>query len=281
MKRQIIKTMNILDKIAERTKLRINEAKKTHPLTSIRKQAEAMAAKNDASADRLFPFEKALASDDISFICEVKKASPSRGIIADYFPYLEIAKAYEAAGASAISCLTEPYYFMGRDVYLKEIAESTSIPILRKDFTVDEYMIYQAKVLGASAILLICAILDDKQLESYHRLADELRLSCLVEAHTAEEVNRALHIGARIIGVNNRNLKNFHVNVNQSSSLREMVPKNILFVSESGIKTPADITALRKNGTNAVLIGETLMRAKDKKAMLDYLKGIRPDYDED
>lgn len=277
--------MNILDEIAERTKLRITGIKKIHPFTIVRKQAEEIAsreraAKTGAFADDLFPFEKALAADDISFICEVKKASPSKGIIAEHFPYVEIAKEYESAGASAVSCLTEPHYFMGQDIYLKEITESVSIPVLRKDFTVDEYMIYQAKALGASAILLICSILDDKQLESYHRLADELGLSCLVEAHTAEEVSRALHAGARIIGVNNRNLKNFHVNVNRSSTLRQMVPKNILFVSESGIRTPADIAALRKNGTNAVLIGETLMRAKNKKAMLDYLKGTRPDYDE-
>lgn len=277
--------MNILDEIAERTKLRITEVKKVYPFTIVRKQAEAIAsneraAKTGTFTDDLLPFEKALTANDISFICEVKKASPSKGIIAEHFPYLEIAKAYEAAGASAISCLTEPYYFMGQDVYLKEITESVSIPVLRKDFTVDEYMIYQAKVLGASAILLICSILDDEQLKSYHELAEGLGLSCLVETHTAEEVNRALHAGARIIGVNNRNLKNFHVNVNRSSTLREMVPKNILFVSESGIKTPADIAALRENGTNAVLIGETLMRAKNKKAMLDYLKGNRPDYDE-
>lgn len=277
--------MNILDEIAERTKLRITEVKKVYPFTIVRKQAEAIAsnertAKTGTFTDDLLPFEKALTANDISFICEVKKASPSKGIIAEHFPYLEIAKAYEAAGASAISCLTEPYYFMGQDVYLKEITESVSIPVLRKDFTVDEYMIYQAKVLGASAILLICSILDDEQLKSYHELAEGLGLSCLVETHTAEEVNRALHAGARIIGVNNRNLKNFHVNVNRSSTLREMVPKNILFVSESGIKTPADIAALRENGTNAVLIGETLMRAKNKKAMLDYLKGTRPDYDE-
>ncbi|MDO5540942.1 MAG: indole-3-glycerol phosphate synthase TrpC [Eubacteriales bacterium] len=261
--------MNILDEIAEKTKLRIEEEKKNISLSLLQRQAEEMPHSEE------FLFKKALAGEDISFICEVKKASPSKGIIAEEFPYLQIAKEYEAAGASAISCLTEPYWFLGKDEYLKQIGEKVSIPVLRKDFTVDEYMIYQAKVLGASAVLLICAILDDSQLKAYGQLARELGMSALVESHTEDEIERALKADAEILGVNNRNLKNFQVDVKQSRRLRSLVPKEVLFVSESGIKTPEDIKVLRENGTDAVLIGETLMRAADKKEMLDKLKGER------
>lgn len=260
--------MNILDEIAQKTRVRTQEEKKRVSLESVRREAEEKAKKPTG-----FPFEKALAADGMSFICEVKKASPSKGIIAREFPYLEIAKEYEKAGASAISCLTEPYYFLGRDAYLKEITDAVSIPVLRKDFTVDEYMIYQAKNLGASAVLLICAILDDKELAAYHQLAAELGLSALVEAHTEKEIEEAVKAGAKILGVNNRNLKTFEVDIRQSRKLRDMVPKEILFVSESGIKTPDEVAALKENGTNAVLIGETLMRAADKKAMLRALRG--------
>ena len=237
------------------------------PLPQLRAQAEAM----DASTG--FPFAQALAAPGMSFICEVKKASPSKGLIAPNFPYLDIAKAYQAAGAAAISCLTEPYWFQGSDQYLKEIAQAVTIPVLRKDFTVDEYMIYGAKVLGASAVLLICAILDDGQLKDYHALAHSLGLSALVEAHDKTELNRALSAGAGIIGVNNRDLRTFTVDVSNSLRLRKLAPPEVLFVSESGIKTPEDIQKLYDNGTNAVLIGETLMRAPDKKAMLAQLRG--------
>lgn len=203
----------------------------------------------------------------MSFICEVKKASPSKGIIAEDFPYMQIAGEYEKAGAAAISCLTEPYYFKGSDDYLKEIAEHVQIPVLRKDFTVDEYMIYEAKVLGASAVLLICAILTDEELARFQKIADSLGLSALVEAHTEEEVRRAIASGARIIGVNNRDLKTFKVDINTSTRLRKLVPDDIVYVSESGIRNAEDIAALYKNNTDAVLIGETLMRAPDKKKL--------------
>lgn len=285
--------MNILDEIAAKTKERIADEKRLISPEAMRRKAEDAMRKErpsyeaedavrkerpsyeaEEAARRKRPlFETALAGEGISFICEVKKASPSKGIIAEEFPYLQIAKEYEAAGAAAISCLTEPYWFLGKNVYLQEITSQVKIPVLRKDFTVDEYMIYQAKALGASAILLICAILDDGQLKAYGQLAEELGMSALVEAHTEEEVSRALAADARILGINNRNLKNFHVDITQSRRLREMVPEDVLFVSESGIKTPQDIAALRQNGTDAVLIGETLMRAKDKKAMLDALRG--------
>jgi len=221
-----------------------------------------------------FRFEKALSAPELSFICEVKKASPSKGIIAEEFDYLKIAQDYERAGATAISCLTEPKWFLGKDEYLKEIASAVSIPVLRKDFTVCEYQIYEAKLLGASAVLLICALLDTDTIKKYISVCDSLGLSALVEAHDEAEIKSALSSGARIIGVNNRNLKDFTVDVNNSTRYRSIIPDNVLFVSESGIKTHEDIQVLIDNGTNAVLIGETLMRAADKKAALDELKGI-------
>lgn len=257
----------ILEEIAARTVQRVAEEKAAVPLSEMKKRAEAL------DANTGFPFRKALSGDEISFICEVKRASPSKGLIAPDFPYLDIARDYERAGASAISCLTEPFWFKGRDEYLAEISNAVKIPVLRKDFTVDEYMIYQAKTLGASAVLLICAILSKEQLSEYLGIAHSLGLSALVEAHDEDEVRTALSVGAGIIGVNNRDLRTFTVDINNSARLRKLVPPEILFVSESGIKTAADIEALRSNGTNAVLIGETLMRSPDKKAALDELRG--------
>lgn len=262
--------MMILDEIAAKTRERIEEQKRKVPLEILRKQAEALPVNTD------FPFRKSLSEGKgIHFICEVKKASPSKGLIAEDFPYLKIAKAYEEAGASAISCLTEPYFFQGADRYLEEIAGAVRIPVLRKDFTVDEYMIYEAKALGASAVLLICAILEEAQLKAYLELAHSLGLSALVEAHDEREVEMALRSGAGIIGVNNRDLKTFQVDIGNSIRLRKLIPPEIVFVSESGMKTPEDIAALRENGTNAVLIGETLMRSRDKRAMLNTLRGER------
>lgn len=220
-----------------------------------------------------YPFEQALSQPGLSFICEVKRASPSKGLIAPHFPYKEIAKEYEAAGVSAISCLTERDYFQGSIDYLKDIASQVSIPVLRKDFIIDEYQIYEARANGAAAVLLICAILDDDTLRRFFALADSLGLSVLVEAHDEQEVRRAIAAGARIIGVNNRNLKDFTVSLSTSCHLRPMVPHSILFVAESGIKTAAHTKTLREHGVDAVLIGETLMRAADKKAMLQELAG--------
>mgnify|MGYP005976335569 FL=1 len=257
----------ILEEIAARTVQRVAEEKAAVPLSEMKKRAEAL------DANTGFPFRKALSGDEISFICEVKRASPSKGLIAPDFPYLDIARDYERAGASAISCLTEPFWFKGRDEYLAEISNAVTIPVLRKDFTVDEYMIYQAKTLGASAVLLICSILSKEQLSEYLGIAHSLGLSALVEAHDEDEVRTALSAGAGIIGVNNRDLRTFTVDINNSARLRKLVPPEVLFVSESGIKTAADIEALRSNGTNAVLIGETLMRSPDKKAALDELRG--------
>lgn len=256
----------ILDEIAEKTRERIAALKRKKPLEEVRQEALAM----DAGTG--FPFEKALRQKGLSFICEVKKASPSKGLIAADFPYLAIAKEYEQAGAAAISCLTEPFYFQGNDRYLKEIAQAVSIPVLRKDFTVDSYMIYEAKILGASAVLFICAILSDDELSEYFAIAHSLGLSALIEAHTGEEVERAKKCGGHIIGVNNRDLKTFTVDITTSIRLRETVPEGYIYVSESGILTGADTKALYKNGTDAVLIGETLMRSPDKKATLDALR---------
>ena len=258
--------MSILDELADYARVRTEEAKKKISSEEMRRRAELL-PKGD------FPFEQALKKEGISFICECKKASPSKGLIAPDFPYLEIAKAYETAGADAISVLTEPKWFLGSDQYLREIAAEVSIPCLRKDFTVDPYMIYEAKVLGASAVLLICSILSEEQLKEYRESADTLGLSALVEAHDEEEIRMALRSGARIIGVNNRNLKDFSVDTENSRRLREMVPSDVLFVSESGVRTPEDVAKLREIGVDAVLIGETLMRAEDKKAKLAELRG--------
>ena len=274
--------MNILETITERTRERIREQEKVIPPAEMRRMAEAVLREEQAGAaanssgDRLekdyMPvFERALRQPGMSFICEVKKASPSKGIIAEEFPYMEIAKDYEAAGASAISCLTEPYWFLGSDVYLEEIAETVSVPVLRKDFTCSEYMIWQAKALGASAVLLICSVLDDVELREYHRLTEELHMSALVEAHDAGEIEQAKQAGARIIGVNNRNLKDFSVDISHSARLRRLAGEDTVFVSESGIRGPEDMKALYENGTDAVLIGEMLMRSPDRQAALKTL----------
>lgn len=259
----------ILEEIAQKTRERVEENKKQISPQQIQK--EAFAKDNTQK----FPFEEALRRPGIQFICEVKKASPSKGIIAEKFPYLEIAREYEAAGAAAISVLTEPFYFLGSDTYLRQIAQEVHIPILRKDFTVDEYMIYEAKVLGADAILLICSILEEEQIRDYQAIAHSLGLSVLTEAHDEEEVEMAIRCQSRIIGVNNRNLKDFSVNINNSTELRKKISKDIIFVSESGMKTREDILALEKNGTDAVLIGEALMKQKDKKRALNELRGLR------
>ncbi len=258
---------DILNTIAEYAKERVASAKRLLPLSELKKQALSMECSTG------FPFEKALRGEDISFICECKKASPSKGLIAEDFPYVSIAREYEAAGASCISVLTEPKWFLGNNSYLKEIAQAVSIPCIRKDFTVDEYMIYEAKLLGASAVLLICALLPEETLRAYIGICDQLGLSALVEAHDEAEIAKAIRAGARIVGVNNRNLKDFTVDVHNSERLRPLVPESVIYVAESGIRTGADIEVLRKAGVNAVLIGETLMKSPDKKAMLDGLRG--------
>lgn len=263
--KQRMSEKNILEEIAEKTRERIRKEKRQFPLDQLKTLVE--------KAPQQPSFLEALKKPGMSYICEVKKASPSKGLIAPEFPYLEIAKEYEAAGASAISCLTEPFYFMGSDTYLREITETVDIPVLRKDFTVDKYMIYQAKAFGAAAVLLICAILNDQELLEYRELAETLGMDALVEAHDENEVARALKTGAKIIGVNNRDLKTFKVDMNNSIRLRNLAPDNVVFVSESGIKNAGDIAILERNRVGAVLIGETLMRSPDKKAALEDLNG--------
>ncbi len=258
---------NILDEIADKTKERVLGYKERVSFEDMKNKALSL------NPDTGFAFEKALKKDGMSFICEVKKASPSKGIITGNFPYFNIALEYEHAGADAISVLTEPYWFLGSDNYLTQIKGAVTIPVLRKDFTVDEYMIYQAKVMGADAILLIVSILSDDQLKEYLDIADELGLSVLTECHDDEEIDKALLSGARIIGVNNRNLKNFSVDPLNALNLRDKVPAGITFVSESGISDRSQVEELEKNGVNAVLVGETLMRSDNKKKTLNMLKG--------
>jgi len=262
----------ILDRLAAYAAQRTAKKKKTVSLEEIREKA--IARYKEQAAGTAFSFERALSGGGMHFICECKKASPSKGLIAPDFPYMEIARSYEAAGASAISVLTEPGWFLGEDRFLKEISEAVSIPCLRKDFTVDSYMIYEAKLLGASAVLLICAILDDVRLAEYLEIAHSLGLSALVEAHDETEVRRALAAGARIIGVNNRDLHTFEVDINNSVRLRSLVPSDRIYVSESGIRNAGDVGVLYRNGTNAVLIGETLMRSPDKGAQLRELRSM-------
>lgn len=258
--------MTILDQLADHARERVEQAKRKLSGEEIKKQALLLPTGN-------FSFERALKKPTFSFICECKKASPSKGLIAPDFPCLQIAAEYEAAGADCISVLTEPKWFLGSDEYLREIAEAVRIPCLRKDFTVDEYMIYEAKLLGASAVLLICSILSGEQIGEYIALCDELGLSALVEAHDESEVEAALHAGARIIGVNNRNLKDFTMDTENSRRLRRLIPTEVLFVSESGVRDAADVKRLREIGADAALIGETLMRAEDKRKKLAELCG--------
>ena len=260
--------MNILYDIADHAKVRTAKARAAVPLKDLMLRARSIPKGN-------FPFEAALKKSGLSFICECKKASPSKGLISPDFPYIRIAKAYEEAGADCISVLTEPRWFLGENRFLKEISSAVSIPCLRKDFIVDEYMIYEAKTLGAAAVLLITTILDKESLKEYISLCDSLGLSALVEAHDEREVKLAVDSGARIIGVNNRDLKDFSIDTENSKKLRSLIPPGILFVSESGVKTAADVRALGNLGADAVLIGETLMRAEDKKAKLAELKGVR------
>ncbi len=254
--------MDILDEIAQKTRERLVLCKELKTLEQVKEEALAM------DCNTGFPFEEALKKKGVSFICEVKKASPSKGVIAKEFPYVEIAKMYEEAGASAVSVLTEPYYFQGANQYLTEIHDAVTLPLLRKDFTVDEYMIYEAKVIGASAALLICSLLDGSVLKNYIKIADKLGLTALVEAHNEEEVRQAVTAGARVIGVNNRDLRTFTVDIKNSIRLRKLVPGEILFVSESGIRTAEDIKELAENHVNAALIGETMMRSGNIKVTL-------------
>ena len=261
----------ILDQLADYARQRVAADQERVPIDALKR----LIADGAVPAREPFAFEAALKKPGLSFICEIKKASPSKGIISEEFPYLEIAREYERAGADAISCLTEPKWFLGSDQIFWDVRETVSVPMIRKDFTVDTYQIYQAKAMGADAVLLICAILSEEEIRRSLALCDELGLSALVEAHDAAELQAAVRAGARIIGVNNRNLKDFSVDTNNSRRLRALAPEGVLFVSESGIQSADEVRALRESGVDAVLIGESLMRAADKKAMLEHLRGTK------
>lgn len=255
----------ILNALVQSTRIRVESAKEKVPLDVLKSQIFYDNNIKKFNRRTEFAFENSLRNDSISFICEVKKASPSKGVIDPVFPYLNIAADYEKAGADAISVLTEPEYFMGSDFYLEEISKLVNIPVLRKDFIIDEYQIYQSKLIGADAVLLICTLLDTDTLKKYIEICNELGLSALVEVHTEEEAASAIKAGARVIGVNNRNLKTFQVDIRNCIALRKLIPENIIYVAESGIQTPDDISMLEQAGVDAVLIGETLMRSSDKK----------------
>ena len=261
---------DILEMIADKTRERVAHEKTVHPLDEVSAAARAAA---ETEGEKTFPFERSLRAPGMSFICECKKASPSKGLISPEFDPVAIARDYEEAGAAAISCLTEPTWFQGADDHLADVSRAVAIPVLRKDFVVDEYMVYQAKVLGASAVLLICSILGDEQLRSYVDLCHELGMTALVEAYEPEEVPRAIATGAHVIGVNNRNLRTFEVDFGRSIDLRPLVGPDRVFVSESGVETRADVVRLEEAGIDAVLIGETLVRAGNRRAALDELRG--------
>ncbi len=257
----------ILDDIIAKQKTRIENEKKEKDIETLKQEVLSLPSSKN------FFFENSLKNKDFAFICEIKKASPSKGVIVEDFPYMDIAQEYEKAGASAISVLTEPHFFKGNDKYLKDVADIVNIPVLRKDFIIDEYQIYQAKLIGADAVLLICAVLDESTLKNFINIATSLKLSCLVETHNEEEIKKALSCNAKIIGINNRDLKTFNVDINTSLKLRKFIPENKILISESGIKTAQDIKMLKNAGFNGALIGESMMLSKDKKQFLSELRG--------
>lgn len=257
----------ILDDIIAKQKTRIENEKKEKDIETLKQEVLFLPSSKN------FFFENSLKNKDFAFICEIKKASPSKGVIVEDFPYTDIAQEYEKAGASAISVLTEPHFFKGNDKYLKDVADIVNIPVLRKDFIIDEYQIYQAKLIGADAVLLICAVLDESTLKNFINIATSLKLSCLVETHNEEEIKKALSCNAKIIGINNRDLKTFNVDINTSLKLRKFIPENKILISESGIKIAQDIKMLKDAGFNGALIGESMMLSKDKKQFLSELRG--------
>ena len=254
----------ILDTIAAHARIRVAADRAQLPFEALKERCAGLAPARG--------FGAALAQPGMRFICEVKKASPSKGLISPDFPYLDIARDYEAAGADAVSCLTEPKWFLGTDDIFREIRSNISLPMIRKDFTVDEYQIHQARLMGADAVLLICALLDTATIAKYLEVCDSLGLDALVEAHDEAEIDSAVAAGARIIGVNNRNLKDFSVDFSNAARLRDKIPPEALYVAESGVSCPEDAAALKKIGADAVLMGEVLMRAADKGEMFKKMR---------
>ncbi len=255
----------ILDELAEHARERVAIDKEKISLEKMKELALSLSKNN-------FRFEKALKENKISIIAEVKKASPSKGVISEEFPYIDIAKEYEKSGATCVSVLTEPKWFLGSDQIFRDVRKTIDLPIIRKDFTIDEYQIYQAKVMGADAVLLICALLDTDTIKKYLNICEELELSALVETHNEDEIKSALKAGARILGVNNRNLKDFTVNLDNASDLKKHVPEGIIFVAESGITSPIDGINLAKSGANALLIGEALMKTNSIENFISEIK---------
>jgi len=255
----------ILDDIVADVRLELQKRKKKIPLEEMRKAAFRQPAALD--------FAPALRGDGIRLIAEVKKASPSRGLIrADFHP-VEIARTYAAGGAAAISVLTEPNFFQGSLDYLRDIKKSLGdiIPLLRKDFINDPYQVYEARAYGADALLLIAAILSPAKLSELLSLSHELGMKCLVEVHNEAEVETALKSGAKIIGINNRDLRTFKVDINTTRRLKPLIPEDRIVVSESGIKNRSDVEKIKSWGVDAVLIGEALMASKDIAAAMKEL----------
>ena len=221
----------ILDQLADYARVRVAADKEKTSLDAL----QHLCADGAAPSRPPFCFERALRGDGLSFICEVKKASPSKGIISKSFPYLDIAAEYEQAGADCISCLTEPKWFLGSDRIFTDIRSRVNTPMIRKDFTVDKYQIYQAKLMGADAVLLICALLDTQTIAHHLEICEKLGLSALVETHDEAEIRSAVEAGARLIGVNNRNLKDFSVDFSNAARLRDLIPAVCVYVAESGV----------------------------------------------
>jgi indole-3-glycerol phosphate synthase len=255
----------ILDDIVEKRKIQL--MRETEKVS--RNEMEILAARVKGENK---DFYKALKREHISIISEVKKASPSKSVIQPDFHPVEQAVTYEKSGANAISCLTEEHYFQGSSEYLKAIRKEVSIPVLRKDFIFDPYQVYEAKAIGADAILLIAAILDDEKMQSLRELAENLGLECLFEAHDKNEIERISKCRPRVIGINNRNLKTFEVSLENTANLAKEIPDNCVLISESGIRDNNDMKFVRNAGADAVLIGETLMRSEDVAKTIEELR---------
>lgn len=260
----------IIDDIVASTFERVAENKKRNSIDKLARLAFEKPINKD------YPFEKALRNKaNLAYIMEIKRCVPTKGEITRNFDYKSIAKEYEDIGATAISVMTEPDYFKGDDDFLAEIARIVKIPVLRDDFIVDEYMVYESKLLGADAITLICSVLDEITLMRCLNLAENLGMSAVVEAHSSMQVKKALRVGAKIIAVNNCDLRNFEIDMNNSLELQKMIPEDVIFISRSGVKTYQDICKLEENNVNAVMVGEVLMRSHDKRKTFEILQGLR------
>lgn len=250
---KFIKTGSILDKIIDNKVIEVEATKQNLSFNTVRDLAESAPPAKD--------FISAMHKETVALIAEVKKASPSKGVLIENFDPLALAEIYAENGASAISVLTDENFFQGKLSYLKEISEAVDIPTLRKDFIIDPYQVYEARMAGASAVLLIVAALEDSQLADLQHLIQELGMSALVEVHNEEELERAMAIEAPLIGVNNRDLKTFDVDLNTTERIAKLVPNTVTLVAESGLKSAVDIAHMGSIGAHAVLIGEGIVKA--------------------